>query len=88
MSESEEEGGDFSASEDEWLPGKSDGKNKRKRNDSSDSEAVSDESDGDSEDDEITSKTVGKGKQMAKNNQRFHKRYASSAANTCTLLHS
>uniref|UniRef100_A0A182HJK7 Rad4 beta-hairpin domain-containing protein n=1 Tax=Anopheles arabiensis TaxID=7173 RepID=A0A182HJK7_ANOAR len=73
MSESEEEGGDFSASEDEWLPGKSDGKNKRKRNDSSDSEAVSDESDGHSEDDEITSKTVGKGKQMAKNNQRFHK---------------
>uniref|UniRef100_A0A182VP79 Rad4 beta-hairpin domain-containing protein n=1 Tax=Anopheles merus TaxID=30066 RepID=A0A182VP79_ANOME len=73
MSESEEEGGDFSASEDEWLPGKSDGKNKRKRNDSSDSEAVTDESDGHSEDDEITSKTVGKGKQMAKNNQRFHK---------------
>uniref|UniRef100_A0A182TGZ3 Rad4 beta-hairpin domain-containing protein n=1 Tax=Anopheles melas TaxID=34690 RepID=A0A182TGZ3_9DIPT len=73
MSESEEEGGDFSASEDEWLPGKSDGKNKRKRNDSSDSEAVSDESDGHSEDDEITSKTVGKGKQLAKINQRFHK---------------
>uniref|UniRef100_A0A182NFV1 Rad4 beta-hairpin domain-containing protein n=1 Tax=Anopheles dirus TaxID=7168 RepID=A0A182NFV1_9DIPT len=46
MSESEDEAGDFSASEDEWLPGKSDGKPSRNRRDPSASDSDdSDESD-------------------------------------------
>uniref|UniRef100_A0A182LVG0 Rad4 beta-hairpin domain-containing protein n=1 Tax=Anopheles culicifacies TaxID=139723 RepID=A0A182LVG0_9DIPT len=57
MSDSEEDGGDFSASEDEWLPEKSDGKNKRKASDSS--EADTDASEGLSEDE---NPSIGKGK--------------------------
>uniref|UniRef100_A0A182JVP4 Rad4 beta-hairpin domain-containing protein n=1 Tax=Anopheles christyi TaxID=43041 RepID=A0A182JVP4_9DIPT len=73
MSDSEEEGGDFSASEDEWLPGKLDGKNKRKRNDASDSDEISDESDAHSLDEDLSHKSVRKGKQMAVNQQGSRK---------------
>uniref|UniRef100_A0A182P8P0 Rad4 beta-hairpin domain-containing protein n=1 Tax=Anopheles epiroticus TaxID=199890 RepID=A0A182P8P0_9DIPT len=66
MSDSEETGGDFSASEDDWVPEKSDGKNKRKRKDASDSDDDSDLSDASSEDDELSHKPVAKGRHMAK----------------------
>ncbi|KFB35511.1 AGAP003345-PA-like protein [Anopheles sinensis] len=60
MSDSEEDAGDFSASEDEWLPGKSDGnKGNRKQNSSSGSSAGSDLDSMVSSDDE-NSQTVGK----------------------------
>ncbi|XP_050068452.1 DNA repair protein complementing XP-C cells homolog [Anopheles maculipalpis] len=46
MSDSEEDGGDFSVSEDEWLPEKADRKNKSRRRDSSDGDSDnSDDSD-------------------------------------------
>ncbi|XP_053657687.1 DNA repair protein complementing XP-C cells homolog [Anopheles marshallii] len=62
MSDSEEDGGDFSASEDEWLPGKSDGKNSRSAKDSSGADSdSSDHSDALSENG-IRSGNTGKGK--------------------------
>uniref|UniRef100_A0A182VXS8 Rad4 beta-hairpin domain-containing protein n=1 Tax=Anopheles minimus TaxID=112268 RepID=A0A182VXS8_9DIPT len=64
MSDSEEDGADFSASEDEWLPEKSDGKNSRKTRDSS--EGDTDESEVLSED-EIHSIGKGKGRKVAWN---------------------
>ncbi|XP_052891948.1 DNA repair protein complementing XP-C cells homolog [Anopheles moucheti] len=62
MSDTEEDEGDFSASEDEWLPGKSDGKNSRSAKDSSEADTdSSDHSDALSEHG-IHSGTSGKGK--------------------------
>uniref|UniRef100_A0A182QNX0 Rad4 beta-hairpin domain-containing protein n=1 Tax=Anopheles farauti TaxID=69004 RepID=A0A182QNX0_9DIPT len=68
MSDSEDEAGDFSASEDEWLPGKSDGKLNRNRSDASESDSVdSVKSDILSEDDTLISISDGrrKGKKTA-----------------------
>uniref|UniRef100_A0A182RQP9 Rad4 beta-hairpin domain-containing protein n=1 Tax=Anopheles funestus TaxID=62324 RepID=A0A182RQP9_ANOFN len=63
MSDSEEDGGDFSASEDEWLPEKSGGKNNRRTRDSSEADTDnSEESDVLSEDGTHSGTSIGKGK--------------------------
>uniref|UniRef100_A0A182XXB6 Rad4 beta-hairpin domain-containing protein n=1 Tax=Anopheles stephensi TaxID=30069 RepID=A0A182XXB6_ANOST len=89
MSDSDEDGGDFSASEDEWLPEKADGKHNRKRKDSSDdSSGNSAESEVLSEDDTSAGKTKGKAKTLARsknglsNSDTKHKRPSGKAAGT------